>query len=103
MKVDVSKLQTEFKFSKSKVQNKKGVNIGLRLARKMKIGRKEIKLDKKMLDPNYRKDGIEIINLLKGSSLPKGLIIKDLPAFGCDITKIPRGLPLPKKLLEVFY
>ena len=72
MKMDISKLKTDFKFSKNNVQNKIGMKFAVAMAKKLKMGSKDVKFDRKMVDHKHSDAKVEVINLLKNTSLPKG-------------------------------
>ncbi len=58
------------------------------------------KLEEEMFERKKKK--VEIIDLLKNSTLPKSLVIKDLLKFGLD-RKLDPSLTLPKRTLECYY
>ena len=50
------------------------------------------------------KKSIKIIDLLKGSTLPKGVVIKDILKWGCDVRRIEAlGVALPRRTMESYY
>lgn len=46
---------------------------------------------------------VDIIDVMKNSMLPKGVLIKDPLRYGCDAKKIDSNILLPRRTLECYY
>ena len=65
------------------------------------MNRSNVQLKDEMISRKNNK--VDIIDVMKNSSLPKGVIIKDLLKFGYDSKKIPPNIVLPRRTLECYY
>ena len=65
------------------------------------MNRSNVQLREEMISRKTNK--VDIIDLMKNSTLPKGVIIKDLLKFGYDPKKISPNIMLPRRTLECYY
>ena len=65
------------------------------------MNRSNIELKDEMVARKNNK--VEIIDIMKNSSLPKGVLIKDPLKYGCDPKKIDSSIILPRRTLECYY
>lgn len=98
-------LRTDYVFSKNRVANKIEKAMANRLAARLRV--KEEARQRKMLESDMtstRSSKERVIDLLKNSMhLPKGQVVKDVLAFGCDPKRIDASISLPRRTLECYY
>jgi sugar-specific transcriptional regulator TrmB len=104
LKSQLNTLKSEYKFTSNKSANKVQKAIANKILKKIQakeMNRSNVTLKDEMISRKSNK--VDIIDVMKNSTLPKGVIIKDLLKFGYDTKKIPSNIVLPRRTLECYY